>query len=47
MSAAAEASLGRVEAAGKRATDIYAEMVRATFDITAKVTLSGRQHLLL
>ena len=41
MSAAAEASLGRVEAAGKRATDIYAEMVRATFDITAKVTLSG------
>ena len=41
MSAAAEASLGRVEAAGNRATDIYAEMVRATFDITAKVTLSG------
>ena len=41
MSAAAEASLARVEAAGKRATDIYAEMVRATFDITAKVTLSG------
>lgn len=41
MSAAAEASLLRIEAAGPRASDIYAEMVRATFDITAKVTLSG------
>ena len=41
MSAAAEASLARIEAADKRASDIYAEMVRATFDITASVTLSG------
>lgn len=41
MSAAADASLARIEDAGKRASDIYAEMVRATFDITAKVTLSG------
>ena len=41
MSAAAKASLARIEAADKRASDIYAEMVRATFDITASVTLSG------
>jgi cytochrome P450 len=41
MSAAAETSLARIEAADKRASDIYAEMVRATFDITASVTLSG------
>ena len=41
MSAAAEASLARIEAADKCASDIYAEMVRATFDITASVTLSG------
>ena len=41
MSAAAESSLARIEAADKRASDIYAEMVRATFDITASVTLSG------
>ncbi|RFP87424.1 cytochrome P450 [Rhodobacteraceae bacterium 63075] len=41
MSAAAEASLARIEAAGKRATDVYEEMVRATFEITTKVTLSG------
>ena len=41
MSAAAETSLARIEAAGPRASDIYAEMVRATFDITARVTLSG------
>ena len=41
MSAAAEASLARIKAADKRASDIYAEMVRATFDITASVTLSG------
>lgn len=41
MSVTAETSLARIEAAGKRATDIYEEMVRTTFEIISKVTLSG------
>jgi cytochrome P450 len=40
MSAAADASLARVEAAGARAVDMYAEMVRATFEVIGNVTFS-------
>ncbi len=43
MSAAAEASLARVEAAGPRATDMYDEMVRATFEVITRVTVSGSE----
>lgn len=41
MTAAAEASLARIEAAGLRAVDVYEETVRTTFEITSRVTLSG------
>ena len=40
MSAAAEHSLARIEAAGARAVDIYEEMVRATFEVIGNVTFS-------
>ena len=40
MSAAADHSLARIEAAGARATDMYAEMVRATFEVIGNVTFS-------
>tara|TARA_R100001039_G_scaffold37289_1_gene35491 strand:+ start:56 stop:1360 length:1305 start_codon:yes stop_codon:yes gene_type:complete len=41
MSAAAERSAARVAAAGPRAVDMAAEMVRTTFDVIADVTFSG------
>jgi cytochrome P450 len=41
MTAAAEQSAARVAAAGPRAVDMAAEMVRTTFDVIADVTFSG------
>lgn len=41
MTAAAERSAARVAAAGPRAVDMAAEMVRTTFDVIADVTFSG------
>lgn len=41
MSAAAERSAGRIAAAGSRATDLYEDMVRTTFDVISEVTFSG------
>lgn len=41
MSAAAAQSAARVAAAGPRALDMAAEMVRTTFDVIADVTFSG------
>ncbi|MDQ2095759.1 cytochrome P450 [Rhodalgimonas zhirmunskyi] len=40
MGMAAQNSLDRVEAAGKRAVDYYEEMVRATFEVIGNVTFS-------
>lgn len=40
MSAAAQGSLARIEGAGKHAVDMYAEMVRATFEVIGNVTFS-------
>jgi cytochrome P450 len=40
MSAAAEHSAARIEAAGARAVDMYEEMVRATFEVIGNVTFS-------
>jgi cytochrome P450 len=39
---AAEAAAARVAASGPRALDMYAEMVRATFEVISDVTLSGK-----
>lgn len=44
MSAAATASAERMAQAGPRAVDVYADMVRATFEVISDVTLSGEQH---
>lgn len=41
MTAAAERSCDRITAAGPRAVDMAADMVRATFDVIADVTFSG------
>jgi cytochrome P450 len=41
MTAAAERSAARIAAAGPRAVDMAAEMVRTTFDVIADVTFSG------
>merc|ERR1712147_94982 len=41
MTAAAERCAARVAAAGPRAVDMAAEMVRTTFDVIADVTFSG------
>ncbi|WP_319825757.1 cytochrome P450 [Thalassovita sp.] len=41
MTAAAERADARVTAAGKRAMNMYAEMVRATFEVIGDVTFSG------
>src|SRR6056297_3711373 len=41
MTAAAERSCDRIVAAGPRAVDMAADMVRATFDVIADVTFSG------
>ncbi len=43
MSAAAEASLARVAASGAQATDMYDEMIRATFEVITRVTVSGSE----
>ncbi|GGE16576.1 cytochrome P450 [Primorskyibacter flagellatus] len=42
MTRAAEATATRVTASGPRALDMYAEMVRATFEVISDVTLSGK-----
>lgn len=41
MTAAAERSAARIAAAGPRAVDVAADMVRTTFDVIADVTFSG------
>jgi len=44
MTAAAEAAADRIAAAGPQAVDVYAEMVRTTFDVISDTTLSGEKR---
>lgn len=44
MTAAAEAAVDRIAQAGPKAVDVYAEMVRTTFDVISDTTLSGEKH---
>ncbi|WP_375174734.1 cytochrome P450 [Pseudooceanicola sp.] len=44
MTAAAEAAAERIAQAGPRAVDVYAEMVRTTFDVISDTTLSGEKR---